>query len=397
MARSTSQRLRAITSQTGRGSLPPGREPDVEGPVSLPVFVMAALVGFLVVLGVGVFFGLRTIESDLETRTLALLEAAGQKDIEVEASGRDIYLSGTVGEDRLVARVPEFVATRLEGVRTVTANLRVVITNEAREIVIAAEPLVVTWTPTTASVTGTISDEPTLASITDALSKVFPQIDTTGLTVDPGVASERDWLPSVLTLVREMSELTLEGQILANPNASVVTVSAEFEARQERGDVRRTVEDVLAGITFDFVSGLTVKDAEPPPPVERVVTLQETLDELIEADDPIEFKIVEFETGSDRITPVGRELLDEILVILKTFPAVAIEIAGHTDDTGSDENNLLLSRGRAEAVLAYLVDSGQDPGRFVVIGYGETRPIADNETADGRARNRRIEFTALEE
>ena len=358
---------------------------------------MAALVGFLVVLGVGVFFGLRTIESNLKTRTLALLEAAGQEDIDVDASGRDVHLSGTVGEERLVERIPVFVGANIEGVRAVTANIRLVVTNEAREIVIPAEPLIVTWTRTTASVTGTISDALTLASVTDALSQLFPQIDTSGLSVDPGVAPERDWLPSVLTLVREMSDLTPEGQVLANPNASVVTVSAEFEARQERADARHAAEDVLGSITFDFVSGLTVEDAEPPPPVERVVTLQETLDELIEADDPIEFKIVEFETGSDRITAVGRELLDEILVILQNFPAVAIEIGGHTDDQGSDENNLALSLGRAEAVLAYLVDSGEDPGRFVVIGYGETQPLADNETPDGRARNRRIEFIALEE
>jgi outer membrane protein OmpA-like peptidoglycan-associated protein len=74
-----------------------------------------------------------------------------------------------------------------------------------------------------------------------------------------------------------------------------------------------------------------------------------------------------------------------------------VQISGHTDDNGTDEHNLDLSRRRAEAVLDYLVAHGEDPERFVVIGYGESRPVADNGTPEGEARNRRIEFTALEE
>ena len=70
-------------------------------------------------------------------------------------------------------------------------------------------------------------------------------------------------------------------------------------------------------------------------------------------------------------------------------------IAGHTDDRGSADANQLLSEQRANAVLEYLIQRGQDPARFDTIGYGETQPIASNDTAEGRARNRRIEFTAL--
>ena len=113
------------------------------------------------------------------------------------------------------------------------------------------------------------------------------------------------------------------------------------------------------------------------------------LDELIEG------KVVEFEFDSAVLTDEGKALLDEIVAALKQVPLVPVEIAGHTDDVGSPESNLVLSRERAEAVLSYLLAAGEDADRFVVIGYGESQPIADNATEEGRARNRRIQFVAL--
>ncbi len=391
MAKRSSTRLREIGAPPRSSRPPTGDSIDEDGPVALPVFIMTALLGFLVVVILGVVFGVRTVQDNLESDALALLAVNGQDALEVEASGTDLHVSGAVDDETLVARIPEFLAANLEGVGDVTADLRVVVTNEARDIVVPAEPLVVRWTSTAASVAGTVSDDLTLASITDALENVFPRVDAAGLAVDEGVAPERDWLPTVLTLVRVVHELTPSGEVLANPNAALVSVAAEFDSRQARTDARTAIEDVLSAITFDFVSALTVKDAEPPPPEQQVIELQESLDDLIEG------KVIEFELDSDVITPAGREFLDEILLALGRFPAVPVEISGHTDDRGSDAYNLDLSRRRAEAVLAYLVAQGEDASRFAVVGYGETRPIADNETAEGRARNRRIEFTAVKE
>jgi len=119
--------------------------------------------------------------------------------------------------------------------------------------------------------------------------------------------------------------------------------------------------------------------------------LQESIDDLIEG------KVVEFELNSNVLTPVGVELLDEVLAALHQFPNVPIEIAGHTDSQGDAAENLDLSERRAQAALDYFIANGQDAERFVVRGYGEDFPVASNDTEDGRARNRRIEFKALEE
>lgn len=86
------------------------------------------------------------------------------------------------------------------------------------------------------------------------------------------------------------------------------------------------------------------------------------------------------------------DLLNNLADVAKQCSAFAIEVAGHTDSTGNAEANLQLSQDRASAVVTYLADNGVDVARMQAIGYGETRPVADNSAAEGRAQNRRIEF-----
>ena len=74
-----------------------------------------------------------------------------------------------------------------------------------------------------------------------------------------------------------------------------------------------------------------------------------------------------------------------------------IRVEGHTDNVGDDGFNLTLSRNRAAEVMAYLVDQGVDAGRLTSEGFGDTQPIADNETEEGRATNRRVEFRIIEQ
>jgi OmpA-OmpF porin, OOP family len=87
--------------------------------------------------------------------------------------------------------------------------------------------------------------------------------------------------------------------------------------------------------------------------------------------------------------------LNKVVDFLQTNKTVEIEISGHTDNKGSDEYNATLSQGRSQAVVDYLISQGIDTSRLTAHGYGESKPIDSNETDDGRAVNRRVEFTVL--
>jgi OOP family OmpA-OmpF porin len=107
---------------------------------------------------------------------------------------------------------------------------------------------------------------------------------------------------------------------------------------------------------------------------------------------------VYFDTGKSTIKPVSFGLLNDVATVLKTYPQIKkVRVEGHTDDRGDDASNLKLSQDRAKAVMDYLVTQGVDPSRLISEGFGETKPIADNKTEPGRAQNRRVAFTILEQ
>ena len=101
-----------------------------------------------------------------------------------------------------------------------------------------------------------------------------------------------------------------------------------------------------------------------------------------------------FATGTATIVASSYGALDELAAFLIENPNKALSIIGHTDSQGSDSYNMKLSQQRAEAVKEYLLQKGVPPAAIVeVLGMGETMPIADNSTAEGREQNRRVEFT----
>jgi outer membrane protein OmpA-like peptidoglycan-associated protein len=108
-------------------------------------------------------------------------------------------------------------------------------------------------------------------------------------------------------------------------------------------------------------------------------------------------KNVFFETGLSTLRKESFPALDELVAALKVKPRLVIEIAGHTDNVGSPESNQKLSENRATAVRDYLLKHGIGPNRVTAKGYGETQPVASNETPDGRQQNRRTEVRIISE
>lgn len=391
MARKHQRRIRELSEKprTDRGPRYIAGEDDVGPILSRAAFALMSLLAFLAVVAGAVVFGTENIEDSLQDQTLRYLQSTGFDQVDVAVDGRNVTLTGLVPDDTAMEGLPLAVG-EIEGVRTVESALDIT-TPEVVAGPVASDPLVLTWVDGDVAVSGTVSSEEIRSFIVDELDSRFDEVDADELVVLDGVGDETDWVGDVVAVADRTSRVATDGQVVVNPDESLITVAAELPDRQQRADFRTQTEDLLAGGDLRFVSGLTFEDAPPPPPPEVVEEVQGRLDDLIEG------KVVEFELNSDELTEDGRELLDGIVDALSQFPDVGVEIGGHADAQGDDADNLELSERRARSVKVYLVDKGIEGGRLAVVGYGETRPIADNSTAEGRARNRRIEFTALED
>ena len=143
---------------------------------------------------------------------------------------------------------------------------------------------------------------------------------------------------------------------------------------------------VFAGIGFRKPK--IVELPPPPPPAEVEAQVTEKI---------IITQKIHFEFNKSNVRQISYPILDDVVELLsKNTNIKKIELAGHCDWIGGDAYNQRLSEKRAQAVVNYLVSKGTAKELFVVKGYGESVPIADNNTTEGRAKNRRVEFTVLE-
>jgi OOP family OmpA-OmpF porin len=115
--------------------------------------------------------------------------------------------------------------------------------------------------------------------------------------------------------------------------------------------------------------------AQAPPPAQRIV-----------------LRGINFAFDSAKIEPEFEPVLDVAADELNANPGVSVEVSGHTDATGPDDYNQSLSERRANSVVQYLVGKGISADRLTAVGHGESQPVADNATRDGRAQNRRVEL-----
>jgi outer membrane protein OmpA-like peptidoglycan-associated protein len=138
-------------------------------------------------------------------------------------------------------------------------------------------------------------------------------------------------------------------------------------------------------VAFAPVS-IKAKKAKPPPPPPKVVKKIEITERVV------------FKSGSARLKRRSFRVLDQVADILEDNPGIRlVEIQGHTDSRGNASKNLRLSQRRADTVRTHLIDRGIDGGRLVAKGYGEGKPVEENDTARGRRKNRRVEFLIVDQ
>ena len=101
---------------------------------------------------------------------------------------------------------------------------------------------------------------------------------------------------------------------------------------------------------------------------------------------------LQFESNSSSLTEPSKIALNEVAALLTKYDEVQVQVQAHSDNTGSASYNKKLSQKRAESVVQYLVDKNIEISRLEPVGYGEEQPIANNNSPEGRAKNRRVEF-----
>lgn len=235
------------------------------------------------------------------------------------------------------------------------------------------DPVAVTLT-----LTGYVPDNNVHAAITAAAArKFFSEKVVDNLKASVGAPS--GFVSAVVPALGALSRLST-GTLVVTDREVKLSGDALYDAAEAQ---------IRAGLTRDFPQGWQVKaDISVKPaaaPVDSSVCQQLFSDLLAKGK-------IRFESGRATIDPDSAGLLDRLIETALRCPTANIEIAGHTDTDGEDAFNQTLSEKRAQAVTDYLVKAGLSANRFTAIGYGSSQPVASNDTDEGKAQNRRIDF-----
>ena len=225
-------------------------------------------------------------------------------------------------------------------------------------------------------VAGTVADEASKASLLARLREVYGAERVVDQLSVGRVATPANWNDYVSRLIGPNLKLISRGQLKVDgSNVSLRgDVASEAQRQQIAGDIAASLNP-----TYTVNNGLRVAVSE-----------QGVLDAALAN------RIIEFESGKAALTPSGMAILDQMSEAMKKLNGIKVEVIGHTDNAGSRAGNLSLSQARAEAVKTYVTARGIHPDSIAVSGEGPDRPVADNRSPEGRARNRRIEFKVVQ-
>lgn len=224
------------------------------------------------------------------------------------------------------------------------------------------------------TVSGMVRDEATRNSIMDGLRSVYGNAVNGNIVINPN-ASPTPWLANFRD---GLQQLKASGTIT--------------DADRERilGSLRSTVDGPNLALGAPDMSDIANEAST------KAMKALASLGANFRSSDVVDIlntSIINFQAGNAELPAMGHALLQQAAARLKQLPAnTTIEIRGHTDNTGDLAANLQLSQSRAEAVKAALVQLGVNPTALVARGYGSASPVASNETAEGRYKNRRIEY-----
>jgi outer membrane protein OmpA-like peptidoglycan-associated protein len=200
---------------------------------------------------------------------------------------------------------------------------------------------------------------------------------------------------SGLQIIRNYSNAikNMGGTILIEGTRDAVEAvcpGGEGYARQVNGRVAKGGRELWVEVGYNDYNGTYVITVLEKETMKQDVTASSMLDALNREGHIALY--INFDTGKSTIKPESKPIINQIVEMLKANPDLKVNVEGHTDNTGDPKSNKTLSDERAKAVVSAIVAQGIEAKRLSAAGYGQDKPIADNKTEEGRAKNRRVEL-----
>lgn len=220
---------------------------------------------------------------------------------------------------------------------------------------------------------GNVPDEAARATILAKLREVYGSQNVVDRLEVGGVVPPPNWSENMAKLLTPNLKQVHKGLLQVSGTQLAIKGNVSNEALRQQ-----VVSNIATSLnpTYSIDNGLVVAGGEA----------QNVLDKTLSN------RVVEFESGAATLTPVGRAILDEMGVAIKQIGTPKVQLIGHTDSQGNRQANVALSLARASTVRNYLIEKGIPAESLSAAGSGPDQPIASNDTVEGRAKNRRIEF-----
>lgn len=223
---------------------------------------------------------------------------------------------------------------------------------------------------------GNVADEATRLAILGKLRELYREHNIVDRISVGGVSPPPKWTENIEKILNSNIKQIQNGQIYVN--GTQVSLKGNVESAAQRQQISTALTTSLSP-HYTITTALTVSESR-----------QEVLDKALSN------RVVEFESGSANLTLTGQAILNDMAFAIKQTNAKSLKIIGHTDNAGGRQSNIELSLARANAVRSFLSSKGIPITSLSTIGAGPDHPIRNNDTAQGRAQNRRIEFQLLE-
>lgn len=325
------------------------------------------------------------IETDLSQRSVQTLSAAGLSEIEVSADGQTVVLNGIVPSLDTKHQAEQLVA-RETGVISVDNQLQVTTdTGMAASVKVVATTdyeNVLEFNGDQLLLTGAVTDAKIKAEIGKRAQTEFGEDK-----VINNLSIAKDASPLVAGMIRDhlITRLKDFSNVKVVISDSRLSVTGEAETVEQRDQLREALSE---GVPRSYLPIFSINVAGDTNRI-AATQCQNQFAKLLGKEK------IRFAVNQAVISPPSHKLLSTLARVAAKCPDAHIEIAGHTDSSGSARYNQALSQRRAQAVVDFLASRKVSKKQLKAKGYGEVKPIADNSTEKGKAQNRRIEFRVI--